>query len=102
MALRRQTQLLAEMDHHNGRRVRRVATLYRRDVIGPLVTRIKRARGLKDLLSQLGPQCVKAMNTAKLEEEVAGARVQMGVIGRVSALPKDHPQIAQMTQRKDG
>ena len=88
MAMRRQTQLLGEMDLHNERRVRRVARLYRRDVFGPLVTRIRKAKSLKGLLAQLGPQCVKAMDTTKLETEVADARVQMGCIGRASALPK--------------
>ena len=76
------------MDRHNGRRVARITKDYRVNVVGPMVTRIKKAKSVEGLLKQLGAGCVREMDSFILEDEIAGARVQMGAIGRASALPK--------------
>lgn len=88
MALRDQKRLMAEMDRMNGRRVAKIAKTYRANVVGPLVSRIKKAKSPKDLLKQLGPGLVKAMNTAALEDAIEDTQVQMKLIGRASAMPR--------------
>ena len=87
MAVRRQTQILAELEHLAGRRVGSMARDYRRAVIGPLVGRIKRAKSLKGLLRQLGPGLLGEMRSEAFEQAIADNEVQSALIGRVSAMP---------------
>ena len=87
MAVRRQTQVIAAVDGMAGRSMARVAKRYRRNVIGPLVGEIKKAKSPKGLLAQLGSGTVRQMDTTALEKTLANVAVQAGGVGFVSATP---------------
>ena len=87
MAVRRQTQVIAALDGMAGRAMGRIGRPYRRNVVGPLVSEIKEARSVKELLARLGPGTVEKMDTTVLEQSLANTDVQAGGIGFVSALP---------------
>jgi len=86
--VKRQTQVLAEMERMAGKTVGKMAGGYQRRTVGPLAARIKKAKSLKGLLRQLGPGLLKEMDSKPLENALADAEVQSGLIGRVSALPR--------------
>ena len=87
MPVTRQTQVLGELEHLAGRRLGKAAKAYRRDTIGPMVSRIKAAKSVKGLLRQLGPGLLRDMDSGAVEKALTETDVQTAAIGRTTARP---------------
>ena len=89
MPLRTQKQVMAGNAMMAGRALGRAAKPYRKETIGPMVRRIKKARGLKALLRSLGPGLLREMDSKALETALADAEFQAARVGTISALPRE-------------
>jgi len=88
MPLRNQKQIMAGMDRMAGKAMRRNARAYRAATIGPLVDLISGAQSADDALARLNASVLVRMGTEPVAEAVEQTRVQAGLIGRVSAIPR--------------
>ena len=88
MPLDNQKAVMAGMDLLAGKAVRRLGKGYQRGVVGPMVRQLKNAKSLEELLRHLGPTLLREMDSAELEETLADAQVQAGLIGRTTARPR--------------
>lgn len=88
MPLTKQQQVMAGNDRLADRALGRVAKRYRSETIGPMVTRIKKAKSLDGLLQQLGVPLLREMKNDATIEALTDLQVQAGLIGRVTAEPR--------------
>ena len=81
-------QVLAGLDKRAGRALGKSSKDYRREVVRPMVGRIKKSKSLKGLLRQLGPGLLREMKTDRFETGLAETLNQAELIGAASATPR--------------
>ena len=90
MPLSNQKQGMAGMERMNGGFIGRLANSHRRDIEGPIVDAISKARSNEGLLRRLNAALFRRMDSKKLEQSTADGMVLAALIGSVTATPREN------------